>query len=129
MPIGDYKGYGWAMMVDILCGLLTGMPAGRSISKMFVDPMSQKRYLGQFYGAIKIGSFTDIERFKQRLQQMADEIRRLPRINPDIAVQIPGDPEKRKEANRSEQGIPIKPLDLEAFNALAQQFDIKPLSN
>jgi len=129
LPIGDYKGYGWAMMVDILCGLLTDMPAGRSISKMFVDPMSQKRFLGQFYGAINIGNFTDVERFKQRLQNMADEIRKLPRMNRDISVQIPGDPEKRKEVKRRKQGIPIKPFDLKAFNTLAKRFGIMPLSN
>ena len=26
LPIGDYKGFGWSIVVDILCGLMSGMP-------------------------------------------------------------------------------------------------------
>ena len=127
LPIGDYKGYGWAMMVDVLCGLLSDMPTGLSISKMFIDPMSQKRYLGQFYGVINIAKFVEVERFKERLQNMADEIRKLARMNANIPVQIPGDPEKVLEAERRKKGIPIKPFDLKAFNDLAEHFEISPL--
>jgi LDH2 family malate/lactate/ureidoglycolate dehydrogenase len=94
LPIGDYKGFGIAMMVDILSGLLTGMPAGDSVSDMFKDPMSERRHLGQFYGALRIDAFEDPERFKARLQGMADRIRREPRQDPEIPVVIPGDPEK-----------------------------------
>jgi len=129
LPIGDYKGYGWAMMVDILCGLLTGMPVGSDISKMFVDPMSQKRLLGQFYGAIRIDTFEEPNRFKQRLQDMADTIRMLPRIDPEVQVQVPGDPEKRCEQERRESGIPVKEFDLVQFNKLAESRDLAPLTN
>ena len=57
LPIGDYKGFGWSMTVDILTGLLSGMAVGRNISKMYDDPLSKKRRLGQFYGAIRIDVF------------------------------------------------------------------------
>ena len=46
LPIGDYKGFGLSMMVDILCAVLSGMPNGNNVSKMFGDPMSKKRELG-----------------------------------------------------------------------------------
>lgn len=129
LPIGDYKGFGLAIMVDVLCGLLSGMPVGQGISSMYGDPLSKKRYLGQFYGALRIDVFENPERFKQRLQELAEQVRREPRVNPSIPVQAPGDPEKTKEADRGKNGIPVKPLDLQRFNELADRLGIKPLGN
>jgi ureidoglycolate dehydrogenase (NAD+) len=63
IPLGDYKGFGMAMIVDILCGLLSGMPVGRDISRMFTDSLTDRRYLGQFYGAIRIDAFEAPDRF------------------------------------------------------------------
>lgn len=127
LPMGGYKGFGIAMMVDILCGLLTGMPTGDKISDMFKDPFSRKRDLGQFYGALRIDAFEEPERFKARLQDMADSIRRQPRQDPDAAVLIPGDPEKAYQADRSANGIPISSTVLSQFETIARELDIEPL--
>ena len=54
-PIGGYKGFGLGMMVDVLCGLLTGMPFGREISRMYADPIENKRYLGHFFHCYRRG--------------------------------------------------------------------------
>jgi ureidoglycolate dehydrogenase (NAD+) len=127
LPMGDYKGFGFAMMVDIFCGLLTGMPTGDAVSDMFKDPFSKKRHLGQFYGALRIDAFEKCERFKARLQDMADRIRRQPRQHPDVAVQIPGDPEKAHQADREAHGIPIDPGVLAQFETIARELELEPL--
>lgn len=127
LPIGDYKGFGLAIMVDILCGLMSGMPVGQNISNMYKDPLSQKRYLGQFYGALRIDVFEKPERFKQRLQKLAEQVRQEPCVDQSIPVQIPGDPEKANETDRCKNGISIKPLDLDRFNQLANRLGIRPL--
>ena len=127
LPIGDYKGFGIAMMVDILSSLLTGMPTGDNVSDMFKDPMSENRYLGQFYGALRVDVFEDPERFKTRLQDMADRIRREPRWDPDVAVLVPGDPEKAHQADREAHGIPISPVVIEQFDTIASELEIEPL--
>ncbi len=129
LPIGDYKGFGIAMIVDILSALLTGMPAGDEVSDMFRDPMSQKRYLGQFYGALRIDAFEDPERFKARLQDMADRIRNEPRQDPDVPVQVPGDPEKAHQADREVNGIPINAAVMDQFDSIARGLGIEPLGN
>ena len=127
LPIGDYKGFGIAMMVDILSGLLTGMPTGDNVSNMFKDSMSEKRHLGQFYGALRVDAFEDPERFKIRLQDMADRIRREPRRDPDVAVLVPGDPEKAYQADREVHGIPISSELVEQFESIARGLEIEPL--
>ncbi|MEK7498868.1 MAG: Ldh family oxidoreductase, partial [Patescibacteria group bacterium] len=35
LPLGGYKGYGLALMVDVFSGLLAGMPFGLGVSRMF----------------------------------------------------------------------------------------------
>jgi LDH2 family malate/lactate/ureidoglycolate dehydrogenase len=129
LPIGDYKGFGFAMMVDVLCGLLTSMPTGDNVSDMFKDPMSEKRHLGQFYGALRVDAFENPERFKTRLQDMADRIRREPRQDPDVGVQVPGDPEKAHQADREVHGIPISSVVIEQFDTIARNLGTESIAD
>ncbi len=105
--IGGYKGFGLAMVVDVFCSLLSGMPSGPDVSNMYEDPIEKKRYLGQFVGAINISAFENPYTFKERLQILSDKIRNSPSIDSKEGVMIPGDPEKRMEAYRCQHGIPI----------------------
>ena len=66
-PIGDYKGFGLSMMVEILCSLLTSMPYGKNITSMYKAPIDLPRLLGHFFMAINIESFTEKDLFKKRL--------------------------------------------------------------
>jgi ureidoglycolate dehydrogenase (NAD+) len=127
LPIGDYKGFGIAMIVEILCGLLSGMPAGEDVSDMFNDPFSQKRLLGQFYGALRIDVFEDTDRFKARLQDLAERIRRQPQRDPNTPVQVAGDPEKAFQADREANGIPIPEKDLAELARIAEELGVEPL--
>ena len=125
LPIGGYKGFGLAMIVDVLCGLLTGMPVGRDISNMFKDPITQKRFLGQFYMAVRIDAFQPPDIFKQRMKKLMDDVRREPRRDKNIPVMVAGDPQKYASVDRLKNGIPVKERDLNAFKALAEKYEIK----
>ncbi len=115
------------MMVDILSGLLSGMPVGRNISKMYDDSLSEKRFLGHFFGAIRIDVFESPDIFKKRLQKLAEEIRREPKLDENSENMIPGDPEKKMMKKRLEEGIPINKDELEKLNAIAKKFGIQPV--
>lgn len=109
--LGGYKGYALAMVVDILTSLLSGMPNGRNVSSMYEADGGRpgdKRYLGQFVGAIRVDLFEDLKIFKKRLKETAEEVRNLPweESAPD-EVMIPGDPEKKITAQRLKDGIEI----------------------
>jgi ureidoglycolate dehydrogenase (NAD+) len=127
LPIGGYKGFGLAMMVDIFCSMLTGAPSGDQISKMFDNPSPEKRRIGQFYSAFRIDAFEDPDRFKTRLQEMAERIRNQPRLDDEVPVQIPGDPEKAHLADREANGIPIQAAVLSQFATIAQELKIQSL--
>lgn len=126
IPIGDYKGFGLIMMVDMLSSLLTGMPSGDQVAGMFKKPLSNKRYLAHFFMAIRIDAFRDIDEFKRDMQSNADKIRNLPRMTADVPVMIPGDPEKATHQHRIQHGIPVKSYDMERFMELAKHLKITP---
>lgn len=114
LPLGGelagYKGYAMAMVGDIFCSLLSGMPNGKDVSTMYPSDgghISDKRYLGQFIGAIRIDLFEDANIFKSRLKKTADEVRSLEGSHEKVPVQIPGDPEKMMTEERKRFGIEI----------------------
>lgn len=115
LPLGGflagYKGYAMAMIVDIFCSLLSGMPGGNDVSAMYESDganITDKRYLSHFVGAIRIDAFEDIRVFKKRLKQTAVQVRALPRAADALdEVMVPGDPEKKIKAERLKKGIPL----------------------
>ncbi len=127
LPIGGYKGFGLAMIVDVVCGLLTGMSVGRDIPDMYNTPLSRKRHLGQFYVAIKIDTFQPLNIFKKRMKKLVDDIRSEPKRNKDNGIMVPGDPEKRTAERRFKEGIPISKEDINVFKAIAGKYNIKSI--
>tara|TARA_X000000368_G_scaffold419094_1_gene422422 strand:+ start:1258 stop:2298 length:1041 start_codon:yes stop_codon:yes gene_type:complete len=126
IPIGDYKGFGYAMLVDILCGLLTGMNTGDKVTKMYA-PMNEKRFLGQFFMAIKIDVFEDINLFKKRLSNLCNRIHKLP--SKDGKIYIPGEKELEIYNYRIVNGIPLSQSDFEKINMLQEEFNIENIIN
>jgi ureidoglycolate dehydrogenase (NAD+) len=105
-PIGGYKGFGLGMMVELLCGVLSGGPVGPEIIPIG-ERLDTPRCLSQFFMAVDISRFHDPRMFAQRLQSIADAVRALPRVDPDVPVMIPGDPEKHCLRQRLVTGIPV----------------------
>jgi len=124
LPIGDYKGFGLGMVVDIFCGLLSGAPFGREILAMFTTPLHQKRYLGQFYMAINVAHFVRVDIFKSRLKLYMDQIRQEPAKDPQRPVMVPGDPEKRCYQKRIKDGIPMSETEYRELVQICQQQNV-----
>ena len=121
-PIGDYKGYGLGMMIEILCGILANSPIGKDIKPMYGAPLSERRNISQFFMVIDIEKFIPIGVFKNNLQSMVDKIRKIPPLDNDNTVMVPGDPEKKSLVIRRERGIPIDPAKFEEFCNVDQRF-------
>ncbi|KGR79208.1 ureidoglycolate dehydrogenase [Ureibacillus manganicus] len=72
LPISGPKGYGLMMMVDVLSGILLGLPFGNKVTSMYND-LTEYRKLGQLHIVINPSYFTDLNQFKQNITQtMAD---------------------------------------------------------
>ena len=124
LPVGGYKGYGLSLMVEILCALLTGMPFGPHIPRMYDAPIEERRDLGHFFMAIRVEAFVELNTFKKRMSRLATELRQEPRLDPNIPVQVAGDPEKKMSEERRKNGIPLRTVDMKFFEQAAIDYEI-----
>ena len=132
LPIGGPKGYGLALVVDILCGVLSGADFGSHISDLFGDS-SRRQSLGHFFTAIDVASFMPIEHFKKRMDQIITEIKLCRRAEGVEQIFIPGEIEFLTQERRLREGIPVSRTTLFELQQLASQFgvdfDLEVLSN
>ncbi len=107
-PLGGaeygYKGYGLALMVDLLCGPLNGNPYGPTISNMF-NAMDEYRHLGAFFLMLDPMRFAGGPMLAATVEQIARALAGEPG-----SPLMPGDPELAEEAVRRLKGIPIEPV-------------------
>ncbi|WP_188624419.1 Ldh family oxidoreductase, partial [Caldalkalibacillus thermarum] len=106
LPFGGPKGYGLALMVDVLSGILTGSAFGPHITAMYGD-YDKKRKLGHLLMAIDISIYTTADNFLTHIDQMIDELHQVPPAPGFERVMVPGEPEQLKEEERLANGIPI----------------------
>ena len=123
LPTGSYKGFGLASMVEILCGIFTGMKFGHDIPAMFTTPIEEPRYLGQFYLVMRIDGSIDSELFLERMQIMTDQVRSEP-SQKNTKVMLPNDPEIEESNKRKENGIPLDLNTHLAFEKLSKKFNV-----
>jgi LDH2 family malate/lactate/ureidoglycolate dehydrogenase len=123
IPAGFYKGYGLASMVEVLCGIFTGMSFGRDIPGMYTAAMNKPRQLGQFYMVLRTDGALEHEEFLKRMQEMTDQVREEPSVESE-KVMLPGDPEIEESIKRKKEGIPIDSSTMVEFEKLSKKFNV-----
>jgi len=114
---GGHKGYGLAVMVDILCAVLCGDAFGRQV---FDTPTSSAR-VSHFFGAIDIGRFRDIEGFKADMDQMLHDLRTAEPADGAERVYYAGLPEQEAEDECRRLGVPLLDTTLARLKSLAAE--------
>jgi LDH2 family malate/lactate/ureidoglycolate dehydrogenase len=123
--LGGHKGYALSAMVDILCCVLSGANWGPWAPpfalRQEIPARSVGKGIGHFFGAMRIDGFIDPEEFKAQIDDWIRTFRATKPAPGTPGVQIPGDPERAAEAERSTQGIPLLPPVVGDLQAVAQQ--------
>ncbi|QJQ96020.1 MULTISPECIES: Ldh family oxidoreductase [Halomonadaceae] len=101
---GGYKGYGLAVMVDILCGALAGHGFGKHIHD---TPVSSGR-VGHFFAAFRIDMFRPAADFRRDMDQLLEDLRTSPPARDQERVYYAGLKEIEAEEQAAEQGVAIE---------------------
>ena len=104
-PIGAFKGIGLGMAVGMLSSLLSGAAYGTESGNMVDGPVAGVD--GQFALAINIAAFTDVDRFKGRVDKILSEVRNSARAPSVQRLYTPGEIEADFEAAYRRDGIPL----------------------
>ncbi|WP_312816083.1 ureidoglycolate dehydrogenase [Atlantibacter subterraneus] len=78
LPAAGPKGYGLMMMIDMLSGILLGLPFGKHVSSMYED-LTAGRNLGQLHLVINPAFFSAQDLFRRHI---SDTLRELNAITP-----------------------------------------------
>lgn len=121
-PLGGetygYKGYGLAMMIELLCGPLNGNPFGPHISPMY-DALERPRELGAFFIVIDPQRFAGGAALAGVVAAMTVELSQAPGT-----PRMPGDPEAEAQAERLHDGIPVPPALWNEMQAWSQRLGV-----
>ena len=105
VPIGGYKGYGIALMIDLLTGGLAGGPAGAAVGSPY--EFGRPQGVSHFMIALDPAAFGGAEALAAAVQGVAGEIRGAPRQPGVAAIYLPGDPEWQREREALERGVAL----------------------
>jgi LDH2 family malate/lactate/ureidoglycolate dehydrogenase len=104
--LGSHKGYGLAMMVEILASILSDS----SIGGYRLETGERGKFInvGHFFCAIDPAPFRgEAGAFETSLDRLVEYLRATPAADPDQPVLVAGDPENAAYRERTELGIPI----------------------
>ncbi|MBI2207710.1 MAG: Ldh family oxidoreductase [Candidatus Rokubacteria bacterium] len=105
---GGHKGYGLAVMVDILSGVLGGAVYG---DLYYRSDMPERKLgnVGHCFAAIDPARFREIDEFKRDMDDMIRSLKATPPAEGQTRVLVAGEPEAAAEQTRRANGIPISP--------------------
>lgn len=119
MPIGGHKGYGLALMIDILSGVLTGALFGSEARSLFQDHEAPQG-LGHFFLVIDPARFMPLSEFQARMRQLAWDMESAPASDPNSPVVLPGAYEHAKMRAHAEFGVPVPTALVRQLEALGR---------
>jgi ureidoglycolate dehydrogenase (NAD+) len=108
VPLGGYKGYALALMVEVLCGVLPGAGVREGVGDLYSGSPSRQD-TGHFHLALDPERTVGRERFASVLDGLLADLRAIPPAPGFDEVLVPGDPEDRARAERERSGVPIAP--------------------
>jgi LDH2 family malate/lactate/ureidoglycolate dehydrogenase len=106
IPMAGHKGYGIALLVEILTGVLTGAGV-LSQAKSWILQSEESSRLGHAFVVVNVGSIIPIEIFKDRIDTMINQIRESPKATGSERILVPGEIEWEKRDDALKHGIPL----------------------
>ena len=119
LPLGGtegYKGSGLAAMIEVLCGLLTGLGFG-------VDPTGRHND-GCFMAVFKVDAFRPLQEFKKEVADFARYLKATPPSEGSPGVFYPGEIEHKREQERRKSGIEVEAATWDKLKSLASEYKL-----
>ncbi len=126
LPVGGYKGYGLALLVEIVSALLSGAAMSTEVGPLYGE-LETPQGVGHFFGALDVNAFLPIDAFRARVDALVALVKGIPTAEGFEEILIPGEPEMRKAARYRAEGIPIAEDVVAGLNELAAHLGIAPL--
>jgi L-2-hydroxycarboxylate dehydrogenase (NAD+) len=119
---GGHKGYGLGLLVDILCGVLSGGAFGNDLP-VAADPPLPGR-ISHFFAAFKIDGFRDPEQFKADMDTELRAFKDSAKAPGHERIYVAGEIEYEKTLEARKNGVPVHVKVWDGLEKLAGELGI-----
>ncbi len=116
---GSHKGYGLALMAEVLSTVLSG-----ALPTMLAPDSGSKNH----FAAYNIEAFTDVQQFKDTMDDMLRTLRTAPPVKGQERVLYPGLSEHEEIEIRRANGIPLHREVIQWFAEVTGELGVAPLA-
>jgi len=135
LPLGGtalmrgYKGYGLALLVDILSGVLSGAAYSTEVAR---PGEGQPANVGHFFAAIRVDAFRPVNAFKADMDRLIRMIKESPKAEGQERIYIHGEKEFENAERYAREGVPLLTEVVKSLREGGEQvgvpFDLQPLA-
>jgi len=111
--LGGHKGYGLALMVDVLCGVLSGAATGLQV---YAD--EKRPDVGHFFMALDPAAFRPLDEFRRDMDRLARELKESPKAQGQDRIYVHGEKSFARMERFREEGIPLDPKVVEGLRKI-----------
>lgn len=123
-PIGGHKGYGIALAIDLLCGVLTGANYGAHFPGFLAEDFTRPTDVGSVFAVIDVDAFMDLAEFQTKMDVALGEIVNSEKAEGVSRIYIPGEIEFETKAERLANGIPVPEAVVKDLMALGEELGV-----
>ena len=116
---GLHKGYGLALMVDVLSGVLPGAATGLQV---YGD--ERRPDVGHFFLALDPAAFRPLDEFKRDMDRLARELKDTPKANGQPRIYVAGEKSFAKMAKYRTEGIPLGAKVVENLKQIGEELRV-----
>ena len=123
LPFGGYKGYGIALLIEILAGMMTG--AGYSTNLGTLYPLGSKPLnYGVLVFALDPAVLMPTDEFSTKLDGFLHDIKTPPFSRGISKIYVPGEPEREMKGKSAKEGVQLVEADYQEVQKVGQRLGI-----
>lgn len=116
LPVGEHKGYGLSLVVEILGGILSGTGAA--------GPEPGPVLNGVFLLCLDVARFLPLDAFYAEVERLIAHVKSAPRSRGVVEILVPGKPEERTAAERRARGVFVEDETWSQIEAVARDLGV-----
>ncbi|MDH5648974.1 MAG: Ldh family oxidoreductase [Gammaproteobacteria bacterium] len=124
LPAGGARGYGLALLVEILSGVLTGAGFSHHVKSLYKD-FEHGGNNGNLLIAIDIKQFLPLQNYYQKLNTFLALLHGSTPTDPERKVLYPGELRWEEHDHNQQHGIPLDKATKEALEKLGKELEVR----
>ena len=121
--MSGHKGYGLALLVEVMCAALSGAAFSYDTYPKAADGTPLPADIGHFFGAWRVDAFRPVGEFKSSMDGLQRQLKNAPKAEGAERIYVHGEKEWEEKERRSRNGIPLNPKVCADLQAIAAELD------